>query len=234
MQLSIALRIQLVAALIAAGSATASMIVGYDIRQDTGGYTSLTPIPGGAPEVSATALSATTPPLVNHTIPNHFRFDGWLPIVSASRYMTTTLTVDPGKLLDLSDLTYSVEDLPHTGARSTFHVRTSLDGFTNDVDAFTLTMAGLVTDRTTDLSGLAPVSGAIEFRFYATTATGGITMGFANHLPGGSGGGLPDVGQNIRFNGEIIDVPEPASIALLGLAAIAMASRRRRPQGSES
>lgn len=206
----------------------ASMIAGYDIIQTSGGYSSLPPIPGGVPEVSATPMTATTPPLANHTIPNHFRFNNWLPIVATNRYFTTTLTIDAGSELLLTDMTYSVEDLPQAGDRSTFHVRSSLDGFAADIDAFTLTIPGQVTDRATDLSTLGPVTGAIEFRFYATTNAGGNTMGFANHLPGGSGQGLPDVGRNIRINGNVRPVPEPASLGLIVFGAGVVILQRRR------
>ncbi|MCB9857486.1 MAG: PEP-CTERM sorting domain-containing protein [Phycisphaerales bacterium] len=228
MQSRFVMKLMIAATLFGAAAAHASMIVGYDIPQMASGYSTLAPIPGGAPEVSATPMTATMGSLSNATIANHFRFNGWVPTVNASRYITTTFTVDPGKLLNLSNMTYSVEDLPHSGTLTTFHVRTSLDGFASDIDAFSLTMPGVVTDRTTDLSILGAVGGSIEFRFYATTLNPAITMGFANHLPGGAGGGLPDVGQNIRFNGEIVTAPEPGTILLVGLAAVGIVRRQSR------
>ncbi|HPF37576.1 MAG TPA: PEP-CTERM sorting domain-containing protein [Phycisphaerae bacterium] len=217
-----------IAALFASSAIHASMIAGYDIPQVGSGYATLPPVSGGAPEVSATNMTATIPALTPQTISNHYRFTGWLSSVNTSRYIRTMLTVAPGYTLSLSDVSYSVEDLPHSATLSTFHVRTSLDGFASDVDAFTLSVPGAVTDRVTDLSGLGSITGAIEFRFYATTTSPAMTMGFSNHLPGGSGAGLPDVGQNIRFNGDVIAIPEPGALTLLGLGATIVAARRRR------
>ena len=54
-----------------------------------------------------------------------------------------------------------------------------------------------------------------------------IRAGFANHEPGGAGGGLADVGQDLIFTGTVIGVPEPTT-ASLGLLSLGMLVLRRR------
>ena len=219
-----------ITAMMTTNLAYGAVITGFDIPQTGPSFTTVAPIGGGAPEVSATSL-AYTPNLTGPGFSNHFYVRGWENAINPAKYYSTTLTVDPGFVLNLDDLTYSIEDLGGAPV-STWHVRSSLDGFSSDIDSFILSnSSGLVVDRTSDLTSLGAITGAIEFRFYATTNSLGRAVGFANHLPGGAGGGLNDVGQNIRFNGTVAPavVPEPASLAVwTAVAGLGLLSRRRR------
>ncbi len=227
-------RAPLAALLVAAGCCAPvakAFVAGFDIpsQAEFGSYTQIDPIFGGSPYVMATPLALTTDTLFPVTLSNHFYASQWGVAIDPTKFYTTSITVAPGKQLQFGDLTYSVEDTgPTLIANSTFHVRSSLDSFTADLDRFALDNdEGLVVDRITDLSGLGVVTGTVEFRFYATTETPNIDMGFANHLPGGAGEGLPDVGQNIRFDGVVSDIPEPGGLPL-GLAGLWWNRRMRR------
>jgi hypothetical protein len=123
--------------------------------------------------------------------------------------------------LYLDDVSYSVEA---TQAPSSFQVRSSLDGFTSVIDAFTVSNAA-VTNHITNLTSLGPITGSVTFRYYATSPAVGQRMGFANHLPGGTGSGREIPGRNIRFSGRL--VPEPTSCGLMALGLGCAALRRR-------
>lgn len=211
------------AAIVATGNVQAAFVVGFDIPQTGTGYTSIAPISGGSTFVTASPLFRTNT-LSGFAFSNHFYFSNWNTSVNLNKYYSTTLTVDPGKILNLTTLTYSIES---TAPNSTFHVRSSLDGFVSDIDSFT-SNGTLVTDRSSILAGPGPVTGSIEFRFYATTINSDVRMGFANHLPGGTAGSAPDNGQNIRFNGSVSVIPEPSSSAAFVIGAFVFVSARLR------
>jgi hypothetical protein len=204
--------------------ARGDLIALYDIPQGNSvNYTSIaaSSTPTGITASNLAANGAIAP----NTFSNHFYFQNWDAAVNLSKYYEATLTVGAGLQLLLDNVSYSVEST--AGAGSTFQVRSSLDGFTSVIDSFT-TNAADVTDRTSDLSGLGAISGAVTFRFYATAPTTGTSMGFANHQVGGAGGGLPDVGQDIQFFGSVVPVPSGVVLAGLGAAGVVGLRLRRR------
>ena len=196
----------------------AAPIVTYNIPQGGSGYTSIPPS-GVAADISASLLSATNT-LGTNTFGNHFYFTNWDTTINLAKYYQNTLTVAPGKTLCLTDVSYSVEA---TNTISTFAVRSSLDGFTANIDFFN-TNGVSVTNRTSNLTGLGPITGAITFRFYATAPISAARMGFANHLPGGAGAGSEIPGRNIVFSGKV--VPEPSSGVLLLISLCGLITRR--------
>lgn len=194
-------------------------IVTYNIPQTGSNYISIPPS-GVATDISASTLAATNT-LTPNTFGNHFYFRNWNTTINSAKYYQNTLTVAPGKTLFLTDVSYSVEA---TNPVSFFSVRSSLDGFTSDIDLFAANGV-VVTNRTSNLTGLGPITGAITFRFYATAPNPGARMGFANHLPGAAGAGSEIPGRNIQFSGLV--VPEPASLLLGLIACIGLCAPQR-------
>ena len=221
----------MVAACLSSESVFAAIVAGFDIPQS--GFGTGTAVSPTSVEAHATvsALSATGNLSPSGVDGNHFYMRGWSPVVEFSKFYRTTITIEEGFQASFDNITFSVEDAGTSGPGqyNTFHIRSSLDGFSSDIDSLVLSnTSGLVINHKTNLSGLPSITGSIEFRFYATAGSTSHLVGFANHLPGGSGGGLTDVGQNIRFNGSITAVPEPAAVLIVGLAAMSGALRRRR------
>lgn len=152
--------------------------------------------------------------LIGTPFSNHFYLNNWGTTLDTSKYYETTL--DAGdSLVDLATVSFSVENAG--ASASTWVLRSSADGFTSDLATGTVTTQN-VTNFTADLSGLADVSDAITFRWYFITPNGGTT-GLANHEPGGSGGGLSDAGQDVRFTGSFVtaDLGAPVTITVTGV-----------------
>lgn len=70
--------------------------------------------------------------------------------------------------------------------------------------------------NTANLAGNEQLQGTVYFRVWAKGGTGGATSGQSNVYL-----------DNVNVNGTVSVVPEPASIALIGLAGISMRRRRR-------
>ena len=212
-----------VVSFLTARDSMAATIVEYKIPQSGAGFTSIPPS-SVDPSITASLLAAT--PTINpNTFGNHFYFFNWNSTVNLTKYYQNTLSVAAGKTLYLDDVSYSVEA---TTPPATFQVRSSLDGYTSIIDSFA-TNGAVITNRTSILTGLGPITGAVTFRFYATSASTVGRMGFANHLPGGTGQGIEIPGKSILFSGRV--VPEPLSAGLLSLGILMAAAQRPRRRG---
>jgi hypothetical protein len=216
--------------LAAAGTAPADVIVNY---APVSSPTQNQPIPASssAAGVTASTLAPTVPlqnfqgvghpPLVG-TVLNVAPINMAPPPTSIDNAFATstsfsfTVTPPPGKVLDLSSLTFLVAAGGSTGTRET-GVRSSLTGSTD-----LLTTPALGTSFSSETLNLASnplfqdVTGPVTFTFAVFTPSGNQTLEF----------------QNIQLNGTVTNpppVPEPASMALwLSLGVFGVRSGWRR------
>lgn len=208
-----------------AGSANAGLIAEYDFGTATGTTQAATTV---GLDFSASDLTLVNTANTATAFGNHFYMNGWDTSINLSKYYETTIS-STASAFSLSDITFSLEDL--SGLASDWAFRTSLDSFATDISLGSFgggANAGQVTDFSIDASILGLLTSPITFRWYMTADNLSERAGFASHLPGAAGGGLPDVGQNLRINGNIASVPESTSLALLGLGLAGIAFSRKK------
>lgn len=151
---------------------------------------------------------------------NHFYTEGWSAGLDPAKYFTVTLSSASDFTLD--KMLFSVES---TGSASaTVAVRSDLDAFSSDIDTFTWASSA-VTNGEFDLASLGVLTAPIEMRFYFQGVSSN-RLGFANHEVGGTGGGLSDVGRDIRFTGNAVS--EPATLALMSAVLLCLVAGRWR------
>lgn len=130
--------------------------------------------------------------------------------ISSDEYAGFSVTVADGYKLSLSQLTFDVAQV--NGGPTQVQVAYSTSpGFANPVTSSSMTLA---TGRVWNFADFSTVeAGTVEFRFYGSGATASV--------------GRQQL-DNVSLDGEVVAVPEPAAIALFGLAGLSMLRRRRR------
>jgi len=136
--------------------------------------------------------------------------------ITDSDYFTFTLEASSSYSFSLSSMVFNWQ-ASGTGPQS-FALFSSVTGFTDSDALDDWVGVGNGVTETADLSGVSAlqgVSGPIEFRVYGYGASG----------TGGTGG-FEGSGDDIIVNGTVA-IPEPATMSLLGLGALAMVLRRK-------
>lgn len=133
-------------------------------------------------------------------------------------YFSWTMTADPGFELSLESLSLR----PSTQAASlTMVLFSSVDGFAAGGEIDTYTFSGNNTQFTTDLSGLSNVS-SVEFRLVAFGSDNQFQqMGIGRAFNG-------NADDDLVISGAAVPIPEPASLALVGVGTLAILGGRRR------
>lgn len=207
--------------LLFAHPAKAIMIATYDLQPASGTSLAASAVTAG---FSATNLTLNNPQNTTTAFSNHFYHNGWDTIFNAGKYYEMTLSSASLFTLDTMGASFSLEELG--GAPSTYWLRSSLDGFSSDLGTGQFS-GGQVTDFSVDLTALGVISSPITFRWYMTADNLSERAGFANHELPGTGGGLPDVGQDLIFSGSFASVPEPGVLALLSLGLLGIGGIRK-------
>jgi hypothetical protein len=138
---------------------------------------------------------------------NYFNEDDWA-VTDNSRYYQVGFTVEDGYVARLTGMTFW--ERAFGSSPTNYFVRSSLDGFTSNLGAG-------ATDSGWDevqLSFTRGVVGTVNFRIYAQNASDPTAIWRVDH---------------ILLDGTVELIPEPSSVALIGLAGLALfASRLRR------
>ncbi len=127
-----------------------------------------------------------------------------------NKYYAFTMKAASNHAINFSSFTYTASGAPRPP--QFFEIRTSVDGFTSSVAVPTTLGGGTFSLASPQLQDL---QGTVEFRLYAWGAgNAGSTFGINDFV----------------FEGTIYAVPEPSSLALVGMSSVFYFARRRRRQ----
>ncbi|RXK84339.1 PEP-CTERM sorting domain-containing protein [Chlorobaculum sp. 24CR] len=136
---------------------------------------------------------------------DRYNASGWSDVFNADDYFTFTLDANAGYRINIDSFEYHAQR-SSTGPTS-FAFRSSIDGFTTNIGSPTAT--GTTIDLTA--SQFQHLTDPIEFRLYGYN----------------SGVGTFSV-NDYTFNGTVEAVPEPGTLALVGVGSLLMFGNLRR------
>lgn len=126
-------------------------------------------------------------------------------------YFSMTITADASSTFDVSDWAFKFER-SSTGPTE-WALYSSADAYNTAIDSYTALGNSSQADTLSGQTGLSSVT----FRFY----------GWGNTATAGSAG-FEGSGFDLQFNGTVTTIPEPTTIALIGLGLGGMLAIRRR------
>jgi|GEM_PF-1846495 len=246
--------IPLVVALSSANIANAVLIGSYvngtDVDADA--FTNLAPAVTGATvtdlvnfgleaggNITRTSFNVDTPagPTAGSSMASEWLFGrignpggtGFVAADSGNFYTGFTITADTGNALDLTDLVF---DYYGTSNDSNLLFMGQAEAFLS-VDGGAFTSFGSVVSNDTDavIGNNGPVVTA-DFDLSSITGAETVEVRIAFGTDGSTAGANPFAAtgfvQGIQLNGEIVPIPEPSSIALIGMFGASLVVRRRR------
>ncbi|TWT96293.1 PEP-CTERM motif protein [Neorhodopirellula pilleata] len=150
--------------------------------------------------------------------------------IANNHYFQFSLTVDPGYYLNLNSIEMngqssgdganSVALLSSVGGFIDSSVLASRTGIAGATGGFDTDGSGFGGPINLNMAGFQQLTGTVAFRLYGFDTTSGSGVTFLRNLSG----------NDLVVNGSVTAVPEPSSIALLGIGSLAMVAFRRRRQ----
>ncbi len=229
-------RFLIISAISTVGFATASnaAIMEFDTTGTTGAFG------GGDTSLAATALDAGLEAsslvfaglLTGNDTAGSFSTHGWGTTASASfaagQYLSWTVDATAGNAVNLSEVTFEYNAQQGDDVDwALFSSETGFASFGDAIDSGTVLGAEVPFGNSTahqvvDLSGITSLQGvadSIEFRLVLANASSAFSRT-----------GVRTTGSNpgLTVDGTIVVIPEPASIALIGLGSLLLSGRRRK------
>jgi hypothetical protein len=215
----------LMAGLLLSAPAAAQVIVQYNFDNTTATSTSAAPSSSNANVMASSTVSGPNivqdysltayPTQVLRAEVNPTTTPDEASAVSAGTYWSFTVTPNATFMMNPTTLTFDVARGGDATPR-TWYLYSSVGGFTlgNKIASTDVpTVRPTLTPTMVDLSAsqFQGLTGPVEFRMYISTPGNGQSLEF----------------DNVSLNGSVLAVPEPTSLALVGLAVSGWALRRR-------
>jgi hypothetical protein len=220
-----------VAILLMAPAGQAALIVNYDFAPAQA--SPIAGAPGLAPYSVASNVAATSVALGAGTYPARTSlntasyleyspngFNSVAAAVTGNAYWGFTVTPDAGYQMTLTDFTFYARG-GGTSARG-YAVRSSLDNYATDLSTGSLAFTAFTPFTVTLGAAFSNLTDPVTFRMYSYSGSNNSTLYYEGFNTAANAGLGP------TLNGTISAMPEPATVAFLGLGAAGLWINRRR------